>query len=87
MKATTRATSCANPASSPINRAFGKRSWRSRTRSFGSSPRRIAHTPVSLAATRIAPSEHAPTAKRIAAPSPPARNLVGVMPRVSATVA
>ena len=31
----------------------------------GSSPSRIAHTPLALCATRIDPSEHSPTAKRI----------------------
>jgi hypothetical protein len=37
--------------------------------------------------TRIEPSEQSPTAKRIDAPSPPDRNLVGVMPGTSAAVA
>ena len=50
-------------------RAFGKRSCRSRTSASGSSPRVMAQTPFSVAATRIAPSEHSPTAKRIAVPA------------------
>ena len=37
----------------------------------GSSPKNIAQTPCSEAATRIDPSEHLPTAKRITAPLPP----------------
>ena len=40
-----------------------------------------------LRATRIDPSEHSPTAKRIAVPTPPVRKLVGVMPRTLADVA
>ena len=36
--------------------------------------------PLSVAATRIAPSEQAPIAKRIEAPLPPARNAFGLMP-------
>jgi hypothetical protein len=40
----------------------------------------MAQTPLSVAATRIAPSEHSPTAKRMTLPLPPARNSVGVMP-------
>lgn len=43
------------PASPPSSRARGKRSCRSRVSSSGSSPIRIAHTPASLRATRIAP--------------------------------
>ena len=42
-------------------------------RASGSSPNWIAQIPLSVAATRIEPSEHSPTAKRIDVPSPPAR--------------
>ena len=52
-------------ASPPTSSAFGKRSWRSRTRASGSSPSTMAQTPLLLVATRIEPSEHSPTAKRI----------------------
>ncbi|MNE94038.1 hypothetical protein D3C80_1919570 [compost metagenome] len=41
---------------------------------------RMAQMPLSVLATRMAPSEQAPMAKRITAPLPPARNAPGVMP-------
>ena len=40
----------------------------------------IAHTPLSVAATSTAPSDAWPMAKRIAAPFPPRRTALGVMP-------
>ena len=46
-KPTTFATSCSKPASPPTSRACGKRSCRSRTSASGSSPSRIAQTPLS----------------------------------------
>ena len=79
-KPTTCATSRSNCASPPLSRARGKRSWRSRARASGSSPIEIAHTPRSLCATRMQPSEHSPTAKRISRLAPPSRYRVGVMP-------
>ena len=47
----------------------------------------MAQTPLSVAATRIEPSEHSPTAKRMEAPWPPERKLVGVIPSTSEDVA
>lgn len=69
--------------SPPIKLAFGKRSSRSCTRASGSLPKNMAAMPLSLAATRIDPSEHSPTAKRMSALAPPERKLLGVMPRIS----
>ncbi len=53
--------------------ALGKRSCSSRTSASGSSPSRIAQTPLPVIATRIEPSEHSPTANRISASTPPSR--------------
>ena len=72
-KPTTLASNCSKSSSPPTSFALGKRSWRSRTRASGASPKRMAETPSWLAATRIEPSEHSPTAKRIDVPLPPAR--------------
>jgi hypothetical protein len=44
---------------------------------------RMAQTPFSEAATRMGPSQDSPMAKRMEAPLPPARNVVGVMPNTS----
>ena len=44
----------------------------------------MAHTPLSVAATRMEPSEHSPTAKRMTAPRPPFLKALGVMPRTLA---
>ena len=40
----------------------------------------IAQTPLAVAATRMAPSEHSPTANRIEVPCPPSRYWPGRMP-------
>jgi hypothetical protein len=47
----------------------------------------MAQTPLLLLATRIEPSEHSPTAKRISVSAPPLRNADGVMPRTWLVVA
>jgi hypothetical protein len=67
----------------PMRCAFGKRSWRLRTSSSGSSPNRIEATPFLLEATRMAPREVCPTANLISSFVPPARYCDGVMPSMS----
>src|ERR1700736_388537 len=57
----------------PISRALGNWSCRSCTSCSGSSPSKMAQIPRWLCATKIAPNEHCPTAKRIWAFGPPAR--------------
>ena len=68
--------------------AFGKRSCRSRTSASGSSPSRMAQTPLSLAGDedRARASTRRPRSGS-RRPSPPARKSVGVMPSTSSEVA
>ena len=64
-RATTADIHRSKPASAPVRDAVGNRSSRSWTRASGSSPREMAHTPASVAATRTDPREHSPTPKRM----------------------
>ncbi len=86
-RATTAAIHRSKSALPPARDAVGKRSSRSCTRASGSSPRVMAQMPTSVAATSTDPKEHRPTPKRMAAPPPPARKSVGVIPRVAPDVA
>lgn len=65
---TTRATHRSNSSSAPIRFAVGKRSWRSRTSSAGSSPRVIAHTPRGLRATKTLPFDSQQKRRSVALP-------------------